>query len=152
MKIILKKADFTDMDFLFDLRNKDYVYKNSGTPKPVQWQEHMNWLEKVFSGEANKELFVIELNGERVGQVRFDIDSENKQAVVNISLLKEFHGKGIAKEAIEQGVDKMTQEKEIKKFIAEIHQDNIASQKLFEKLGFVFQGQDDIWKTYVKTT
>ncbi|MDO8524150.1 MAG: GNAT family N-acetyltransferase [bacterium] len=150
MKVNLKKANEDDKKFLFDLRNKDYVYKNSGTPRMVEWQEHINWLERVFSGQANKYLFVIEVDRERAGQVRFDIELENKQAIVNISLLKKFHGKGIAKEAIEQGIDKMAKEKEIKKFIAEIHQDNTASQKLFEKLGFVFQSQDDIWRTYLK--
>lgn len=150
MKIKLKKANENDSQFLFDLRNKDYVYKNSGTPKPVEWQEHINWLEKVFSGQANKDLFVIELAGDRAGQVRFDINQENKQAIVNISLLKEFQGKGIAKEAIEQGMDKMAKEKEIKKFIAEVHQDNTASQKLFEKVGYQIEMQEGVWIKYIK--
>jgi hypothetical protein len=31
---------------------------------------------------------------------------------------------------------------------AEIHQDNIASQKLFEKFSFKLENQKDIWKTF----
>ncbi len=111
MKIKIRKANENDTQFLFDLRNKDYVYKNSGTPKPVEWQEHINWIEKVISAETNKEIFIVEFEGSRAGQVRFDIDQENKQAIINISLLKEFHGKGIAKLAIEQGMDRMIQKK-----------------------------------------
>jgi len=148
MQIKIRKANENDSHFLFDLRNKNYVYNNSGTPRPVEWQEHISWLLKVLSGEANKELFIIEFEGKPAGQVRFDYN--DSQATVNISLLKEFQGKGIAKRAIEEGMNKIVEKEKIKKFIAEIHQDNIASQKLFEKLGFEFKNQNDVWKNYEK--
>ncbi|MDD4990292.1 MAG: GNAT family N-acetyltransferase [Candidatus Pacebacteria bacterium] len=148
MEVKLKKADKNDKQFLFGLRNKPYVYENSGTPRPVKWQEHTDWLEKVLSGEANKELFIIEFKEEPAGQIRFDFN--NSKAIVNISLLKEFQNKGIAFSALQAGIEKMKEEKQIKTFIAEVYQDNIASQKLFEKLEFQFQSQKDVWKTYEK--
>jgi len=148
MKIKLKRAEAGDIKFLFGLRNKPYVYKNSGTPRPIEWQEHIDWLGKVLSGEANKELFIVKFGEKSIGQVRFDYNK--RQVIVSISLLKEFQGRGIAFLALQKAIKKISKEKKVKAFLAEIHQENIASQKLFEKLGFQFQSQKDIWKTYEK--
>ena len=65
-------------------------------------------------------------------------------------MLKEFQGKGLASEAIKMAMNEVEKEKKIKVFKAEIHQDNIASQKLFEKLDFQFKSQEGIWIIYAK--
>lgn len=148
MDIQLRKAKIKDLKFLFNLRNKPYVYKNSGTPRKIQKQEHLDWFFNVLSGKANKELFIIEFEKKPVGQARFD--SSERGITVNISLLKKFHGRGIAFLTLRKAIKKMSREKRAKTFLAEIHQENIASQKLFEKLGFQLQNQKGVWKKYEK--
>ncbi len=150
VKVVLKKSIIKDAKFLFVLRNKPYVYKNSGTPRPVEWQEHIDWLGKVLSGEANKELFIVKFEEKSIGQVRFDYN--NSQVIVSVSLLKEFQGRGIAFLALQKAIKRISKERKVKAFLAEIHQENIASQKLFKKLGFQFQNQKGVWKNYILNT
>ena len=116
----------------------------------MAWEEHTSWIKPIVEGNSLKNLFVILVNKEKAGQVRVDLLGE--EAEVHISLVPEFQGKGIAFTAIEQALIKINQEKGIRIFKAQTHQDNIPSQKLFIKLGFKLEGQEDIWKTYVKRT
>lgn len=150
MEIKIRKAKEDDKMFLFDLRNQPSTYRYSKNANQVEWQEHIDWLEPILKGKTEKHLFVIDVDGEKAGQTRVDIEEQG--AEVNISLMPEFQGRGVAFIAIEQVMEKISQEQGIKIFMAHIHRENIASQKLFEKLGFEFQNQDDVWKTYVKTT
>jgi|APSaa5957512622_1039677.scaffolds.fasta_scaffold00261_3 pseudaminic acid synthase len=134
-KLLLKKVDTSDVDFLFDLRNKDYVYKYSLNPNPIEYQEHLTWITPVLRGEGSKKLlYVIKYEDERAGQVRFDI-LEDHVVEVNISVLKEFHGKGISNFALEEGIRSM-KEKGFEKVLAEVFEENTASVKFFEKQGF----------------
>lgn len=149
-KIFLRKADFSDIEFLFSLRNQPSTYQYAKNARPVEWSEHIGWITPIIKGNSSKNLFVIEFEGKKAGQARIDIAGEG--AEVSISLLAEFQGKGIAAIALKMAMDKIAEEKGVKIFIAEIHQDNIPSQKLFEKLGFQFKNQEGVWKAYVKTT
>ena len=146
MEIKLRKAKDEDITFLFDLRNQPSTYKYSKNNRLVEWQEHINWITPVIKGKTVKNLFVVEADGKKAGQTRIDINGG--QAEVHISLMPEFQGKGIAALAIKMAMNKIKKEKKIKIFRAEIHQENIPSQKMFEKLGFQFQSQKDIWKKY----
>ena len=148
MEINLKKVGSLDIEFLFELRNQVSTYRYSKDANPVAWEEHTSWIKPIVEGNSLKNLFVILVNKEKAGQVRVDLLGE--EAEVHISLVPEFQGKGIAFTAIEQALIKINQEKGIRIFKAQTHQDNIPSQKLFIKLGFKLEGQEDIWKTYVK--
>ena len=148
MRIKVRKVKKKDIEFLFELRNQPSTFQYSKNARPVGQQEHIDWITPILKGKTNKNLFVIEADRKRAGQVRLDIDEE--KAMVNISLMPEFQGKGIGSIALQMAINKIARKKKVKSFLAEVHQENIASQKLFEKLGFVFQNQEGIWKTYVK--
>ena len=133
--LILKKVDSSDIDFLFNLRNKDYIYSISLNPKPITYEEHINWIEPIISNEnENRMLYVILCGNKKAGQIRFDV-LDKKIVDVNISVLKEYHGKGIANFALEEGIQKM-EKKNVVKILAEVFETNPASIKFFEKQGF----------------
>lgn len=150
MEISLKKADSLDIEFLFELRNQISTYRYSKNANPVNWEEHISWVKPILKGISPKNLFIILADKEKAGQVRVDLLGE--EAEVHVSLMPDFQGKGIAFIAIEKALVKINQEKGIRIFKAQTHQDNIPSQKLFIKLGFELESQEDIWKTYVKRT
>ena len=147
MQIEIRKANENDSPFLFELRNQPSTYQYAKNPRLVEWQEHIDWLEPILKGETQRHLFIIEFDGQKAGQTRIDI--EDKEAEVNISLMPEFQGQGIAFVAIEKAMEKISQEQGVKIFRAHVHQDNIASQKLFEKLGYQIETQEDVWIEYV---
>ena len=148
MNIKLKKADFEDIEFLWYLRNIPEYYRYYKQPKPVEWEEHINWVMPILLGVDKRDLFVVMVEDIKAGQVR--VDYEVDSAEISISLVESFRGKGVGFTALEKAIEKAKKEKDVKTFRAYVHQDNIASQKLFEKLGYQNEMQDGIWIKYVK--
>ncbi|MCG2689682.1 GNAT family N-acetyltransferase [Candidatus Parcubacteria bacterium] len=146
-KITLRKANQEDAGFLFALRNNPDVYRWFSNPDPVQWEDHLSWLSYVLSGKIKKHLYILESEGERAGQFRLDEVSDTK-AIISISLSKEFRGKGLGALGLKEGI-KLAKQLGFQELVAEIHQDNLASIKLFQKLGFVFESQKDVWQTFI---
>ena len=143
--ISLKKIGFCDIEFLWRLRNQPDVYKYFKNNNPVSWKEHINWTIPIVLGISDKDVFVIKKIGKRVGQVKFDY----KTSDIGISILKEFRGGEIATEALALAIQEIKKKKKAKRLIAEIHKDNISSQKLFEKLSFKLESRNGEWIKYI---
>lgn len=146
MNITLRKADSGDIKFLWELRCQPEVFKYFRTPERVEWENHVKWIEPILAGATNKELFVIEKNGERVGQIRFDYEVE--QAEVSISLKQEFWGQGIGSSALELAIKQAQKNDKLTTLLAEVHKNNLGSQRLFKKFSFELKEQKDEWIDY----
>jgi len=144
--ITLRKVNSSDSKFLWELRCQPEVFKYFRTPEPVEWESHVKWIGPVLEGKTNKELFVIEKEGERVGQIRFDYEEE--QAEVSISLKKEFWGQGIGSMSIELAIKQAQKNEKLATLLAEVHIHNLGSQRLFKKFGFELKEQKDQWLDY----
>lgn len=144
--ISLRKANDSDMRFLWELRCQPEVFRYFRTPEPVEWESHVKWINPVLAGKTNKELFVIERGGERVGQVRFDYEGERGE--VSISLKKEFWGEGLGSLALEIAIKQAQKNEKLTTLLAEIHKNNLGSQRLFKKFGFELKEQKDEWLDY----
>jgi len=140
MSISLKKADFSDIEFLWYLRNQPETYRYSYQSDKVNWEEHINWITPVILGLNNKELFIIKDKEIPVGQVRLD-----DKVKISISILKEFQGKGFASQALGLAI------KDRQRLIADINKENTASIRLFEKLNFKLKEEKGEWFTYEKS-
>jgi len=147
LHISLKKADFSDIEFFWYLRNRLYVYKYSRQKKLVKWEEHIDWIMPVILGLSKRDLFVIKKATVSVGQIRFDYKN-NIEAEISISILKEFQGQGIASMSLDKAIKKIKKERKIKKITAEINKNNASSIKLFSKLGFEFENERKDWLKY----
>lgn len=135
LKISFKKANFSDIEFLWYLRNRPDVYKYSRKRRTVSWQEHINWIMPIILGFDKKDLFVIRNLGHPVGQVRLDY-GKNREAEVNIAILKEWRERGIASNTLELAIRQAKKKKKAKILTAEVFKNNIPSIKLFGGLGF----------------
>ncbi len=147
--ISLKKADFSNIEFLWYLRNQSYVYKYSRQNRPVSWKEHINWILPIVLGINNKrELFTIKNSTTPIGQIRIDYNNQN-EAEVSISTLKEFQRKGFAKQALNLVIKKIKKKKMVKILMAEIHKENLVSIKFFEKFNFKLIEKKRDWLKYI---
>jgi len=72
MKISLRKATFSDIEFLWYLRNQPDVYQYSRGAQPIEWKEHINWIIPILLSQEEKDLFIIQCGLLPVGQIRFD--------------------------------------------------------------------------------
>jgi len=143
-EISLKKADSSDIKFLWYLRNRPETREYSFQTQEVAWPEHMNWIKPVLLGLTDKGLFMIKDNKTRIGQIRFDRLSD-KEKRISISILKEFQGKGLATKSLKLAIK---EQKQGQRLIAEINKNNVASIGLFEKLNFKLKGNKGEWLKY----
>ncbi len=152
IKISLRKANFSNIEFLWYLRNRPEVYKYSRQNGSVSWQEHIDWVLPILLGISHKELFVIENQRLPIAQIRFDYDDKKEEAEISTSILKEFHGKGFATQALNLAINKVKRQKRAGILTAEIYKKNLPSIKLFEKLNFKFQSKNKNWFKYIYKT
>jgi len=152
MNIKIREVNESDINFLFKLRNRLETYKVCKNPYPVKEKEHLNWVTPILKKERKDIFLYIILYGrEKCGQIRFNTLNE-KTVEINISILKEFWGKGIASFAIKKGIKEMNK-KGIKKIIAEIKKENKASLNLFKKNNFLKineEGEYEIFELELK--
>ena len=147
-KIFLQEASFSDVEFLWYLRNQPDVYKYSRQNKKVSWNEHVKWMVPIVLKLSTKRLFVVLSNGIPIGQIRFDYSSNN-EAEISISIIKEFRGQGVAGIAFAKALSEIKKENKVEAVIAIVHEKNIGSSKFFEKLGFRLNNKNKNWLKYI---
>lgn len=131
----------TDASVLMELNNNELIKKFVvGHPQIVNMEEQLKWMEKI-SYEHDKKRFAIDYKGKPVGTVIIsNIDEINRTATMNIKILPNSHGKGIGTKALELGCKYAFQYLQMYCLVAHILNYNLASQKIFRKIGFQKDG------------
>jgi len=144
-RITFRTATYGDAQPLLELYNDEIVRNNSFNPERVGWEHHTKWLAEKLNSK-NCLFFVIDIDGHFCGQVRFDISSDRKEAIINISLSKTLRGLGLGDTIVSKSIDELLKVRSnIKSVKAFIKKENIASLKTFEKASFRFI-EDTIYK------
>ena len=93
MKTKYRKAESSDLQLLFDWANDPVVRSNSYNTHYISIDEHINWFQKKIQ-DKNTLFYIVEIDNEPAGVVRFDIGEEH--TIVNIIIEKNFRGRKIA--------------------------------------------------------
>jgi len=137
-----RKAKLSDSKTIFEWRNHQLTREMSHTTDIVNWERHKNWF--TLSLENKNRLLLLcedKNNFEKIAVVRFDVDSS--RALVSINLAPEMRDKGISKHCLREAIASFKNEfPQVTTLDAEIKLRNIASQRLFESVGF-FNVRDD---------
>lgn len=133
--ISLRKAQEKDLQFYFEFRNEPSVRATAFSTEPIELPTHSSWFYRKLR-DPNTYLFVIEIEGKAVGQVRIDL--EGTEGEIHIAVVPEHRGKGYAPLAICQASEQALKENlQVVSIVAHIKTDNTASQKSFAKAGFI---------------
>ena len=97
--------------------------------------DHIRWFAEKIKKEDYIFLLAFDKKNNFIGQVRFDINKDD--AVVSISIVNEFRGKGFSKNILKEACTKIFSEKDISTITAYILPDNIASINGFKSAGFI---------------
>lgn len=85
--------------------------------------------------------WIVVVNREEIGTVAmFQPDWAMQLAYISYMLLEDYQGKGLGKAAVSCLVDKLFSETPIVRLMAEVAEDNPASWRLLESLGFLREG------------
>lgn len=143
----LKKVTYKDCELLFQWVNDNEVRKNSFNVEKIQYEDHVKWFKNKMDSH-NQYMFILYDEEGPKGQIRVDIE-ENKGGI-GYSIDSKYRGKGYGSkilELIEREI--LIRNIQIHKLIGEVKYSNIASQKAFEKNGYVKLEKEDHIK-YIK--
>lgn len=140
----------SDCNLIFSLSNDPLVRANSFNQNKIDYEEYCKWFEKSVT-DKNTLFFLVFTNESEedfVGQIRFNRESEaSAECVISLSITESFRGKHIARDFIELGIE------ELKKYwysvntvVAEVKDENAASNKLFIKEGFKLVSKVNTYK------
>lgn len=127
---IFREINENDCFKIFEIANDDDVRKSSFNSNKIKLDEHKIWFKHILSDELTK-FFVLEFNGDIIGQLRFDFDEDCP--VISISLNKNYRGLGLSKYLLNEGINYIGKSEKI---VAYIKKDNIRSISFFKTMGF----------------
>ena len=120
---------------LLDWRNESSARSASFQSHSVSWPEHEAWLSRTLA-DNQVDLWIVELEDEAVGQMRFNFDSGGDEATISISLAPEFRKRGWGTTIIEAACRKTFHNRDIESISALVKPANSASVRAFERAGF----------------
>ena len=140
--ITLRAIQEKDLLLLNQLINDPEINKKTvGESKPVTMKQQYEWF-KGLKDSKDIRFIVADDDDNALGTcIICEVDNNNKNCEIGIKLARSAQGKGIGTEAIKRAVDYAFRHLNMHRIYARILEDNIASRKLFEKIGFVFEGK-----------
>lgn len=137
----LRPATFDDAPIVFGWRNHPAIVALGSQNRSVTWEEHRAWFREAIEG-SERRIFIIELNGEPSGSVRFD-HKAGIEAEVSIYLLPGHEGKGLGLRALRSACEQVCRSGWAGRIIARILHGNHHSLAAFRKAGFEAAAADD---------
>lgn len=139
MRAYLRRATEEDMDLLYQWANDPVVRAHSFSVSEINYEEHQKWFCELLEDPLRRQ-YIYVYDGDDIGQIRLTIVGD--KAEIGYSIRKDKrcmgHGKRILKLLAEQV--KMDNP-EVKRLIAKVKPQNIASQKVFLGMGFAEEYQ-----------
>lgn len=130
----LRAVELEDAKLLYIWRNEKETRKNSFNSNLIDFNEHLNWLEKKLENNARL-FYILVCDGMEVGQVRVDI--EGKIGLVNYSIDSKYRKMGYGKRVLELAEQELLKSTaNLKKIVGYVKSENVASRHIFQILNY----------------
>jgi RimJ/RimL family protein N-acetyltransferase len=129
----LRAAMPEDRDVVRALRNEPEAVRWSGTGRAVSAAEHKEWFETRLVDPSSR-LWVARQTARTVGQVRVDV--RDGVGTVSIVVAAGDRGRGLGRRMLHLLDTALRADEQVHTLTAEVHPDNVASRRLFERAGF----------------
>ncbi len=129
----LRRAAASDAKRIWEWANDPVVRAASFHSEPIPWEVHERWFAKQLS-EERAHLFIAELDGEPVAQLRFAVDGD--AAVISIGMGAVLRGRRYASALLVRAAREIFRVSEIERIVALIKPGNTASARAFSRAGF----------------
>lgn len=132
--MIIREVTADDSKWMYDTRNQRHIVEQSLSSNSFSFQSHQQWLSSVLT-DSHKLLLIGEVEGERAGVVRFDIN--HTVSTVSIYLSSEFLGRGYGTCLLNEATTYMVSLfSKVDVIRAEVLKKNKSSMHMFEKCGY----------------
>lgn len=146
MSLSLREARPDDIHKLYEWRCRDDVAKQMIGPKPFSFDAHEAWFQHRLADDR-KPIYIIKNGDNPVGAVTVEIRQNIADMGIYIGEPGE-RSKGLATEALKQGMKLVKDQYPIEAFYAIILKKNDTSQRLFSKCGYERVSCVDSFKKY----
>ncbi len=147
-EITFQKATEGYEEVTYEWASNPIIRKYSFSSNLVTRLEHHNWFNKKLV-DRDCYYYIAKIKQYNIGSIRFDV--HNNEAVVSYLIDVNFHGKGIGKLLLNEGINKLLNETTIKSVIGLVFKENIASLKAFRDLNFEESELDNSTIKFSKT-
>lgn len=138
MKLLPRLATQYDSNLLFSWANDLAMRSMAIHSDYINYAEHFRWFENIYYS-PNYLIYIIEWEGQPIGQVRFDFYN-TIDAYIDIYISLPFRGLGLAAEMFNCCAKDIAKTHPFLRFNATVLLGNIASSLLFQRLNFECQG------------
>lgn len=135
MDSYLREATMADCDLLYQWANDPEVRKNSFHTEPIEYKEHRSWLKRVLESQMLLQ-YIYVCDGQEVGQIRIAVEKET--ATISYSIAPDYRCMGYGKAMVSALAQRVKKDfPNIKRLVAEVKPENVASVKAFMDSGFI---------------
>lgn len=143
----IRHPELTDGEEILRWRNDDTTRAMSLSSDLIGLDAHLAWY-RVFLEDKKQSAFVGAVDGCAIGWVRFDRKDSDAAYLVSITMAPEARSKGFGAHLLRMGLDEALTSDPSCSFIAVVRSQNVASQKIFQKCGFVLVKEDGDLMTF----
>lgn len=144
-RLVLRQITMADVDAVFNIRNQSVTGPYTARLPFESKKEALEIIKKMqdaYETSSGISWGITEKgNPTMIGSIGFwRIERENYRAEIGYALLPSFWNKGYMSESILSIIDFGLKHTDIHSVVANLHPDNIASEKVLLKAGFVKEG------------
>lgn len=136
MELLMRNATIQDSQLLLEWRNDDHARRYSHSRVGVPEEEHRQWLNDRLKLISHEPFWIFENELKVIGVVRLDFESLHQHFRISILINPLMRGEGYGKIILNRTISNLEAQNPNTSLYAEIHRDNLVSQKLFTKCGF----------------
>lgn len=132
--LTVRDATINDARMLLDWANDPLVRSSSLSPEPIEWKNHLEWMERKLA-DGRCRIYIGIVGNRAIGQIRFDVRDDG-DAEIDVHLSPAEHGRGYGTRLIMEGVKRFFGETSSKSVHSLVKTGNAASRNAFVKAGF----------------
>jgi UDP-2,4-diacetamido-2,4,6-trideoxy-beta-L-altropyranose hydrolase len=134
--LALRNVRPSDDEMLYRWANDPVTRSNAIHTEPIDWETHRTWFARRLADPQHCQIFIGELPGELpCGQVRFD-RQDDACWTIDYAVAPEFRGIGLGTVLLGSALGRLALRNPRVLATGKVKRSNIASQRVFEKLGF----------------
>ena len=148
----LREVRPSDVELLYQWVNDPIVRQSAFNTDEINYENHCVWLRRCLQRKDVK-IYILVMGGNLVGQVRLNIE-ENGDALIDYSIASAYRGKSLGHKIIEMISKEVERMKNVTSLVAYVKSENIPSQHVFLKNGFLkCEDKQEVVKftKYIKT-
>ena len=140
-RLCLRKATEADAETLFQWRNDSETRANSFHTEPIPYEEHVAWLKTTLRDPAQA-IYILCEDGVPIGQVR--LSTKNGVGTISYSIAPACRARGYGRAILRLAENLCVERGEPHVLRGYVKKKNVASQMIFEALGYIGREASDM--------